>query len=114
MKKFIFLILIISAGACAKPTPKGVLNEEEMAAVLVEMHIVEAKISNLGISQDSAKILQKIMLKDILAERKIPESAYYDSYDYYLENLTRFEKVYGIVVDSLNLREKLARSSKEE
>lgn len=111
LKNAIFLFIILSMmAACEDPTPKEVLDKQEMASILIEMYIRESEINEAGINPDSVPILHQLLLKETLEKKNIPEDTYVKSYDYYIENLKKFGEVYDIVIDSLKLRQNLAQN----
>jgi hypothetical protein len=111
MKKFFILIFagIFLVTACSDSKPKGILNKQQMASILIEMYIKEAEINDLGVIADSANLLHQLMLNRVLDKKNVSEEVYVNSYEYYLANLRRFDEVYAIVIDSLKLRETLAQ-----
>jgi hypothetical protein len=111
MKKLSILVYIcfLFISACSDSKPREVLNKHQMASMLIEMYIKEAEINELGVRPDSANLLHQLMLNRVLEKKNITEDVYIKSYEYYLENLRRFDEVYAIVIDSLKLRETLAQ-----
>lgn len=112
-----FLIIVVVAallGACSDPLPEGVLDKKTMASILMDMHVREAEVSELGLGIDSASVLNQLRLKKNLAERNIPDSVYFKSYDYYMTHLRKFDEVYAIVIDSLKLREAMAAEQQKQ
>ncbi|MGK7397599.1 MAG: DUF4296 domain-containing protein [Candidatus Cyclobacteriaceae bacterium M3_2C_046] len=108
---FIFIILIFTA--CGDNVPSGVLSRQEMASVLIDLHVAESKVDRLGVRTDSAKVLYELMEAEVLEDHHIDQDTYMNSLSFYLENLNKFESVYGIVVDSLSLQEQMVSSENE-
>lgn len=81
------------------------LSADKMVQVLIDMHLAESQVSSLVSTQDSAYFLNKAFEKKVFEKHHIDSTTYYRSYAYYLDNMAEFERIYGIVVDSLVYRE---------
>lgn len=103
------LAVVIATGLAAcgeeKAQLPSLLPAEKMVQVLIDMHLAESQVSSLVSTQDSAYFLNKAFEKKVFEKHHIDSTAYYRSYAYYLDNVAEFERIYGIVVDSLVYRE---------
>lgn len=116
-KVFLVIVLVTTLSACVKQQekPKTVLSEPEMVALLIDMHIAEARIANLSVRRDSSIYLFEIMEDSLYKKHGIAhDSIYLASYEYYLNNLGEMDKIYSAVVDSLSLRERLSKMEEEK
>jgi len=103
---FVFFYLLIHLAGCGgSSTPPGILNEKQMSKVLLEIYMAEAKVLELHVSRDSAEKVFVAFEQRIFEKLDIPEKTYKKSYQYYLDNPAKLERVYAAVVDSLSLRE---------
>ena len=82
------------------------LSDEEMVKMLIEIHLLESNISLLRVNQDSSQVLYNSFEKILFEEKGVDYDQYLKTYKYYLEDVSHMERIYEIVVDSLNLREK--------
>ena len=109
---FLILLMALFVLSCRKRTvdvPDHLLSQQEMIGFLVEVHIAEAKIKELGLGQDSAMKLFQVLEKDLMEKYGINDSIYIESYQFYLRSPDEMVKVYSAVVDSLSLRERLKK-----
>ncbi len=98
----IFLVLI----ACVKEKkPEYLLSEEQMVAVLIDIHFTEGVASALPISYDSSQILYSLMEKDVFLNHGVQDSVFTESMRYYLQFPKTMDQIYARVIDSLVVRE---------
>jgi hypothetical protein len=103
------LVLICGFGACTqKRKPQGVLDEKQLADLMVEMYTGEARMSNLSLLNDSAIKLFQPFEEALLQKKGISDSIVKITFRYYVEHPVELERVYDVVIDSLSLREKKA------
>jgi len=109
VKNFIFFLLIIFSLSCQKKqvTPKGILPQEKMVAIFIDLHITESKISALNLKRDSSKMLFSHYEQEVYNKHNVSEDVYRNSYAYYIENVNEMESIYDTVIDSLSLRERM-------
>jgi Domain of unknown function (DUF4296) len=94
--------------SCQKPEekkPDYVLSHEEMVKALAEVYINEQKISRLSVNSDSASLIFGSMERKIFENLNIPDSVFRASVDYYMDHPIEMEKIYAVLIDSLQLRE---------
>lgn len=109
--KFIFIITALLLLGCGnEEKPEGLLNQDEMVSLMVDVYLAEARISTTGISRDSASKLFEPYESALLAKRGITDSILQANYAYYLQEPDELEKILDAVIDTLNLREQ--RSTK--
>lgn len=82
----------------------------KMTKILTEVHLLEAKIDQIGISpKDSASAVYFHFENLLFEEMGVTKEQYENSFNYYLDHPKEFEKIYTTVVDSLLQKEKTAR-----
>ncbi len=103
-----FFLIIIMLTACRKEVtiPKDVLSQEKMAEILVEFHLLEAKIDLLNISMDSATEVYRHFEPQVYSRYEVDSVQYRESLAFYMDNPALMHSIYETVVDSLMLREK--------
>jgi len=104
------IITICSCSKKAEEVPAGIVSKPQMVDILIDIHIVEAKINQLRINKDSANKVFTIFEKDIFEKHKVQDSVYRKSYGYYLDHPKVMEEIYNAVVDSLSYREQLHKT----
>jgi hypothetical protein len=106
MLRYLFILALLLSACKAKETPpEGILSEEQMVDQLTEYYIVEDKIVQLGIPADSAAKVMNIMTEKLVAKTGIQDSLFRRSLEYYILDPVKLERIYGALVDSLNLKE---------
>jgi hypothetical protein len=93
-------------GCAREKRPKGILNEEEMVKVLIDIHLTEGFVQALPIPYDSSKKLYPILENEIFEKHNISDSLYLQSLQYYLRDAIKMEELYARTIDSLTLIEK--------
>ncbi len=101
--KYALIALVISISACAQTEtkPNPFFDRKQMAEVLTDVHLAEAKVNALVLSGDT---LNKTMLAHydfIYKKHKINEKEFKDNYTYYLENPVLLDSVYADVLVNL-------------
>ena len=76
-----------------------------MTRVLMEVYINEEKITRLNLNRDSAEKIFELAKPLIFERIGVPDSVFFESYNYYVAHPEALDKIYTVVVDSLNLRE---------
>ncbi|MBK5277404.1 MAG: DUF4296 domain-containing protein [Bacteroidia bacterium] len=105
-----FTIIVVCSFCACKPDKKqlGVLEQQQLAEILVEIYTGEARISNLSVVNDSAVKLFRPFEEALLKKKGIPDSILKTTFRYYVEHPVELEQVYDIVIDTLSLREQKA------
>lgn len=76
-----------------------------MTRMLIQVYIDEEKINGLNLRRDSAEKIFELAKPYIFERLGVADSVFQDSYTYYAAHPQQLEKIYSVVVDSLNLRE---------
>jgi hypothetical protein len=106
VKKIIFCLLLLASCQSSPKTPPGILDQDSMINILIDIHVAEAKANSAGLrSPDSVQVYYKFLEKDVFSKHSTDSTRYYNSYRYYMENIKQMDQIYAAVVDSLSLRE---------
>lgn len=100
------LIFILTACSQEVSKPDYVISEQKMTELLVEIHLLEAKVNQLRIPSDSAQEVYSILQNELFENFEVDSIDYVRSIEYYAEDPDRFHDMYEIVVDSLMVKEK--------
>jgi hypothetical protein len=115
MNNKILVLLVFILFACTKTEvvekPDWLVPEETMVEFLVEMHIIESKMTRLGLRRDSVEQIFDQYQENLFEKYDLVDSVYYKSYNYYLNDLKAMNRIYEAIVDSLNVREQVAKQS---
>lgn len=108
--KNIFLISLIGLLFSCHTEPgisDEIMSKEEMISFLIDLHIIEAKITNVKVPPDTVKVFFPQIEDSLYVKHNVTDSIYMRSYQYYLEHVDEMEEIYTAVVDSLSLRERM-------
>lgn len=107
-----WIVLIgILFGMCRQGSqPTGVLPPEEMARIMVELYLAEARLTDQMMEKDSARKYFFPFEQKLLEKYGLPDSVILKSYQYYVDHPAEFESIYDSVIDTLSLREQKARA----
>ncbi|MFN8345492.1 MAG: DUF4296 domain-containing protein [Spirosomataceae bacterium] len=104
-----FLILIVWLTSCQEEPeiPAGTIPEPKMAQILVDMHLLEARVGRLGLtSLDSSTIVTERLKQKLFKKYSTDSAAYNRSYQFYSTNPAFMERIYTDVVKQLEKRQK--------
>lgn len=107
-------IMILTAVACGKSKPEGILTEKQMVSVMTELYLAEEKANKLPIPYDSLKELLPMFSAKVFEKTGVSDTLFRKSFDYYMSDPARLENIYTTLVDSLNLKAERARTQKED
>jgi len=108
-RKIAFVALVTLVTACGEKRPADVLSKEEMVQVLEEVYVAEARLSQLALPRDSARVLAKVVNRRIFESAGVSDSVVMRSLDYYMARPGELEEIYSALVDTLQLREQRAK-----
>ncbi|HEY5690223.1 MAG TPA: DUF4296 domain-containing protein [Cyclobacteriaceae bacterium] len=104
--KLIFVLIVLLVFGCgSQEKPKGLLSQNEMVSLMVDVYLAEARIAAKGIPRDSASKLFEPYESALIAKRGFSDSVLHANYAYYLQKPDELEKILDAVIDTLNLRE---------
>jgi hypothetical protein len=107
-KSFLILLAGLLIQACTSPLdpqPANLIPEKKMTAILVDIHIAESRVENMGLPHDSAIVFFQKQQQDIFKKHGVDADKFFRSYDYYVTNVSELDKIYEKVVDSLSVKE---------
>jgi hypothetical protein len=113
VKYFVCLVFMAagSFGCTSGDKPRGLLSEDVMVSILVDIHLTEGFVQSLPIPYDSSKKVYPILERDVFEKHRVPDSVYLTSLQYYLRYPVIMERIYARTVDSLTVYEKRAEST---
>ena len=107
MKNIFLTVLVILLACGGSKEPENLLTPQQMTKLLMEIHLLEAKVDELPIvPQDSSQSVYNHYEKLLFQDLEITDEQYEVSFNYYLDHPKQFEKIYNAVVDSLLQKEK--------
>lgn len=108
MKKSFFIILILIITSCSKKQteiPANVLTHDQMVSILIDVHVLEAKVKKLYLHKDSSVQIYNHFEQQIYDKHDITRDQYQESLQFYIEELDEYKSIYDEVVDSLLSRQ---------
>ena len=85
------------------------MDEVEMVAFLIDLHTAQATIQSLKLQPDSSAFLFNTFERQLFEDHNALDSIFYQSYSWYLDRPEQMLEIYTAVVDTLSLRESIAR-----
>lgn len=109
MKKKILTLLFLGwfYGCSPDSPPKGLLSEDKIVEVLVDIHMAEGMASSLPIPFDSSRKIYPILEKEVFLKHHLTDSSFMESFQYYLRDSKVMEEIYSRTIDSLAIKEKI-------
>ncbi|TDQ10968.1 DUF4296 domain-containing protein [Pedobacter metabolipauper] len=102
MRKILYLYFIFLFAAGCKPgVPKDIIQPDQMALVLNDIHVVDGYVSSIT-AIDSAKRVATAYYKGIYKKFNIDSALYNKSMDYYYTNPRLLDEIYSKVTKGLN------------
>lgn len=89
-----------------KKLPEGILSEDKMVTVLIDIHIAEGLVSTFPINYDSSRTMYPKLEKEVFRKHNVVDSVFHRSLEYYLANPRIIDRIYERAIDSLNVIEK--------
>lgn len=104
--KYVCIMLLCGLTQCRDTTkPEGLLSQQEMVNLMVDVYLAEARISSTQIPRDSAIQLFYPYEDSLLSEKGLSDSVLMANYQYYMLHPQEMEVILDAVIDTLNLRE---------
>lgn len=108
---FLFSILLVSCDS--DEVPSGILSEDQMVNVLIDIQLTEGMVSALPIPYDSSQVLYSLMEKEVFIKHGVQDSVFVNSMLFYLEDAKKMDEIYTRVIDSLVVRETIPGKKEE-
>jgi hypothetical protein len=105
---FGFGLMVIGLFSCVTEDtpPQGTLSEKDMAMILTEVHLAEARTSQLNLkTQDSSLLVYNHLKNQIWTKLKVDTLVYKESYAFYVTHPNQLERIYDQVKKELEKRE---------
>ncbi|CAN5435719.1 hypothetical protein BH11BAC1_BH11BAC1_03140 [soil metagenome] len=102
-----FAVLSVFIFSCSKSKPeipKGILTQNEMIPVLVDIHIAQAA-TGLFNSGDTSKYTMNDYIPYILSIHHIEKAVYDSSVDFYTQHPEIMQEMYDDVIDELSKKQ---------
>lgn len=110
--RLISIVMIGLVCAChQQERPKEVLNHEQLAALLVDVYLAEARTETVPKMRDSVIKYFVPYEQKLLKQHGITDSVMQITYSYYMQHTKELETIYDAVIDTLSLRESKAGKS---
>lgn len=98
------LALIFMLSACKERAPKGILKNDQMVDLLVEVHIIDGYLNSLQI--DSSRRVINPLYQNALDKYGLDSALFEKNLKYYLSDPIKAEKIYESVNDKLTMVDK--------
>ncbi|MFM7194087.1 MAG: DUF4296 domain-containing protein [Bacteroidota bacterium] len=99
------LMMVLLLAACSSKAPSGVLDKDQMAELLTEFYLKEARMKAGNVTVDSAVLLFTRLRGQYAGSHGFPDSVIDASFEHYLNHPVEMDQVFDRVIDSLSLRE---------
>lgn len=107
----VFLLSFTLFFSCSREETTGIMDKDQMAAMLVEFYLREARVKANTVTEDSAAVIFTHLRKAFAQKHGISDSIINLSYNYYLARPKELQDVYIRVIDTLALREQRTYSN---
>jgi hypothetical protein len=88
--------------------PSHLLDKDQMAKILAEIHLKEGVINNYAINNsDTTSFLYRKVEADIFKKYAVDTNSYYESYKYYLIHPEEFTDMYKQVIVNIKAQNRL-------
>lgn len=106
------MFFLLSLGSCGRNSPPpGILSEDEMVNVLIDIQLTEGIVSALPIAYDSSQVLYSLLERDVFEKHAVQDSVFTHSMLFYLEDAAKMNRIYARVIDSLTVHESIPGDS---
>lgn len=96
------LLLVLGCEAPEDKQPDDLIPEDRMAAILTQVHLLEAQTSRFSLaSTDSARIAYKHQEARLFRQMNVDTAVYSRSFIFYSSHPKHLERIYQQVVDQL-------------
>ncbi|MBB6327297.1 hypothetical protein FHS59_002940 [Algoriphagus iocasae] len=97
--------IFLLSGCKENNKPEGLLDEEKMVEVLIDIQLTEGITSAIPVSYDSSQVLYKLLEKEVFAKHQVDDSVFTESLRYYLQFPGVMDEMYSRILDSLAAKE---------
>ena len=103
--------MLMAVACSSQDSPKGIIDQQKMVDIMIDIHLAEAAVQDLRLPHDSASKVYAVQEKYIFKKHGVSDTVFLDSYNYYVKHPDQLELVYAAVIDTLSLRQVLLRES---
>jgi hypothetical protein len=87
--------------------PPNLISEQEMAKILVDIHVIEARVNKMALSNlDTSTLVNERLKLSLFKEYKTDSLTFNRSYQFYSTHPDYLERIYEDVTKQLQVREK--------
>lgn len=109
MNKFIAVLFIaLIAVSCdfglGKKQPEGILSNDQLVEVLVDVHIADAALTTLALQRKDDTFKSSDFYQRVLEKHDVTREQFDNSMDYYSKKPLELEKIYDRVLTELSKR----------
>ena len=101
----LFLLVSLLMTGCGQQEKTGILDKDQMAALLTDFYLKEARMKGGNVTVDSAVLLFTHLRQRYSSAQGFPDSLIDASFEHYLSHPTEMDEVFDRVIDTLSLRE---------
>ena len=99
--------LLLSCNSQENRLPAGLYDSQQMASFLKDLYLLETKVKELRLSDDSSKKVFAYYEQELYKKHHMSDSIYRVSFQYYIDDIAGLSKIYEIIADSLSLEERI-------
>jgi hypothetical protein len=109
IQRFLPFLLVLTFACSPSDKPAQLLEKTEMVKILTDIHLIEAKISQLNMkTTDSSRLVFDAWEKQLFAQYKVDTAVYKQSYRYYAAHPEQFDAIYKEVIKQIEASDKKA------
>lgn len=112
-RQLIILLTLFCLSCKSDKLPEGVISEEKMIEILMDVYLAETELSGLSLHRDTSMLIFEKYEKIIFERANISKDSYKESLSYYYNHPDKLDKIYEVVLDSLTLRESKIKAKAE-
>jgi len=110
MRNFLIILIAIVAFSCSNnKVPKGLLTDEEITPIIVELHLAEAIYTQRYALEITRENYQEDLYLTILKKHKLDRKVFEASVLYYGKHPDKYKPIYDEVLNRLNEMEAKAK-----
>ncbi len=98
-------MILLLVGCVSEKQPEGVLPEDKMVEVLIDIQLTEGIAGAMPVSYDSSQVIYRLLEREVFLKHEVEDSVFIQSMTYYLQYPAKIDAIYARVVDSLSLKQ---------
>ena len=103
----IFICIFFFASCGRNRLPEGILVEDKMVQILIDIHLAEGLVSTFPIPFDSSRKLYPYLEAELFFKHNVSDSVFIQSLEYYMRDPVIMDRLYARTIDSLSVYEKV-------